>query len=291
MSQFSQIAVFGEVLFDCFPEGDAILGGAPFNVAWHLQAFGDQPRFLSRTGKDAYGQQIRRAMQDWQMDDHSLQLDALHPTGQVEVSIVDNEPSYDIKPDAAFDFIDTSRMPKLDANSLLYHGTLALRNPVSAASLESLVSSSQCKVFVDVNLREPWWNKQHCYQALEAADWVKLNHHEMKMLGFASADLRQDMTRLQSNFLLKQLIVTLGSEGVIVRSNEGNFIEMPAVKPDKFVDSVGAGDAFSAMYIHGLAADWPLEQIIERAQAFASRVIGERGALIRDRRFYQSLNL
>ena len=31
--------VFGEVLFDCFPDGSRVLGGAPFNVAWHCQAF------------------------------------------------------------------------------------------------------------------------------------------------------------------------------------------------------------------------------------------------------------
>jgi len=35
-----QIGIFGEVLFDQFPDGQQVLGGAPFNVAWHLQAFG-----------------------------------------------------------------------------------------------------------------------------------------------------------------------------------------------------------------------------------------------------------
>lgn len=291
MSQFNQIAVFGEVLFDLFPEGEAILGGAPFNVAWHLQALGDQPHFMSRIGKDDYGQQIRQAMQEWQLSDRSLQLDSVLPTGQVAIRMIDNEPRYDIKANVAFDFIDNSQLPTLDAHSVLYHGTLALRHAVSAGTLQDLITSSRCNVFVDVNLRDPWWNKRDCYQALEAADWVKLNHHEIHMLGFASADLRQDMTRLQSNFQLKHLIVTLGADGVIVRTNEGNFIEMPAVKPDTFVDSVGAGDAFSAMYIHGLAADWPLEQIVERAQVFASRVISERGALIHDRGFYQSLDV
>ena len=37
--------VFGEVLFDVFPDGKQVLGGAPFNVAWHLQAFGIAPYF------------------------------------------------------------------------------------------------------------------------------------------------------------------------------------------------------------------------------------------------------
>ena len=45
-------AVFGEVLFDCFADGTRVLGGAPFNVAWHLQAFGEAPLFVSRVGDD-----------------------------------------------------------------------------------------------------------------------------------------------------------------------------------------------------------------------------------------------
>ena len=49
--------IFGEVLYDHFPDGQRVLGGAPFNVAWHLQAFGQAPRFVSRVGHDAEGRQ------------------------------------------------------------------------------------------------------------------------------------------------------------------------------------------------------------------------------------------
>ncbi len=51
----SSITVFGEVLFDCFPNGKQVLGGAPFNVAWHLQALGDDPTFISQIGDDTLG--------------------------------------------------------------------------------------------------------------------------------------------------------------------------------------------------------------------------------------------
>ena len=57
--------IFGEVLFDCFPDGSRVLGGAPFNVAWHLQALGLEPLFLSRVGRDAAGREIRTAMGEW----------------------------------------------------------------------------------------------------------------------------------------------------------------------------------------------------------------------------------
>ncbi len=84
--------IFGEVLFDRFPDGNSVLGGAPFNVAWHLQAFGARPLLISSVGDDELGAEIRQTMQDWGMDDSGLQTDAAHPTGTVEVSFNAGEP-------------------------------------------------------------------------------------------------------------------------------------------------------------------------------------------------------
>ncbi len=88
--------IFGEVLFDCFPDGSRVLGGAPFNGAWHLQAFGHSPLFVSRVGNDEAGQEIRSAMQVWGMDIGGLQLHVSHATGNVAVSLIEGEPHYDI---------------------------------------------------------------------------------------------------------------------------------------------------------------------------------------------------
>ena len=67
--------IFGEVLFDCFPDGSEVPGGAPFNVAWNLQAFHQQPYFISRVGNDRQGDQIRSLMRSWSMHSDFLQLD------------------------------------------------------------------------------------------------------------------------------------------------------------------------------------------------------------------------
>ena len=89
----NRITIFGEVLFDRFPDGSSVLGGAPFNVAWHLQAFGQRPLFISRIGRDRLGDTIRSAMQSWQMDVLGLQQDEIYPTGTVQVAIEQGEPS------------------------------------------------------------------------------------------------------------------------------------------------------------------------------------------------------
>ena len=122
------VIIFGEVLFDCFPDGNIVLGGAPFNVAWHLQAFGVSTLFISRIGDDYYGNNIKEAMQNWGMDLSGLQLDSEHPTGVVNDNFINNEPHYEIVENSAYDFIQSSRLPSLKKDAILYHGTLALRS-------------------------------------------------------------------------------------------------------------------------------------------------------------------
>ena len=128
------LVIFGEVLFDRFPDGSRILGGAPFNVAWHCQAFGLSPLLISRVGNDPLGREVRSAMIAWGMDTSGLQLDSTHATGVVDVDIHDGEPSYNIVEDSAWDFIDNQATPAIDNQGILYHGSLATRNPVSATS-------------------------------------------------------------------------------------------------------------------------------------------------------------
>ncbi|HET8807656.1 MAG TPA: carbohydrate kinase [Methylophaga sp.] len=286
MTESARLAVFGEALFDCFADQQK-LGGAPFNVAWHLQAFGDAPQFISRVGDDALGQQIKNAMQQWGMDLTALQTDTNRPTGTVNVSLKGSEPHYEISDNAAYDYIDKAMLPALRNDVIVYHGSLALRHSNNHEVLAHLVNAPSVSVFVDVNLRAPWWEKESLFASLERARWVKLNADELAELGFQSADLLQDMIRMQTNFQLEQLIVTRGEQGAIVRCNDGQVYEFPPSTADKVADTVGAGDAFSAMYLHGLLHGWPVTQILPKAQAFAAAVVGLQGAFTDDVTFYQ----
>ena len=167
----SGLVIFGEVLFDHFPDGSRILGGAPFNVAWHLQAFEQAPYFVSRVGPDDEGLAVRAAMEDWGMRVDCLQTDPELPTGGVKVKIVDGEPGYDIHYPAAFDAI---AMPATGLElprrvNLLYHGSLALRGPDSGDALVGIRARQPDTVFVDVNLRPPWWQRTTVLQLVDAA--------------------------------------------------------------------------------------------------------------------------
>ena len=279
--------IFGEVLFDHFPDGSCVLGGAPFNVAWHLQAFGQQPCFISRVGLDAMGDAVQTAMQDWHMDLSGLQRDKQHPTGTVQVSIEQGEPSYAIVPEQAYDFIDANELVLKNTDGLLYHGSLALRHEVSRQALTALKQQHRGKLFMDVNLREPWWNKADIQALVDDADWVKLNHHELQALQPESTDLDAAMSLFLATHKLEGLIVTRGERGALAINADGQSALVTPMQTVEIVDTVGAGDAFASVLMLGIHLGWPLQLTLERAQIFASAMVGRRGATVQDIQFYQ----
>jgi fructokinase len=283
------ITVFGEVLFDQFPDGANVLGGAPFNVAWHLKAFGQSTQFISRVGTDTLGNQIRAAMQRWGMDVNFLQQDLRFPTGQVQVTIEQGEPSYAILANQAYDYIEMQEYGNVVGHTgLLYHGTLATRSETSRHTLAILKNLHQGKIFVDVNLRQPWWTKADVIKLINEANWVKLNIHELRALQEGSTDLKPSMEIFLSRYKLDGIIITYGEQGASALNNTGAFISVKPSTLTDVVDTVGAGDAFSAIFLLGLNLGWPLVETMERAQAFATAITNQQGATLNDLNFYQA---
>ena len=285
----SSPVIFGEVLFDCFPDGNTVLGGAPFNVAWHLQAFGLSPLVISSIGDDELGRQVESAMIDWRMTTSGLQHDASHPTGSVNIEFIDGEPSYSIVEHRAYDYIDAATLPAMPEKSLLYHGTLALRNPISREALAALKAQRTDTLFMDVNLRDPWWQRSTVLQLVDDAEWVKLNKDELIQLSEASSELEQQADAFIRSYNLKGLVVTLGDKGAFAMTADGQYANVSPSRTEQVVDTVGAGDAFTSVLITGLTYQWPLEQTLERAQEFASMIVGRQGATVHDRNFYQAM--
>jgi fructokinase len=281
--------IFGEVLFDCFPDGNSVLGGAPFNVAWHLQAFGMSPLVVSSIGDDELGHKVQSAMQDWGMNVSGLQLDPLHPTGSVDIEFNDGEPQYTIVEHRAYDYIDAGLLPSLPRNRLLYHGSLALRNQASRDALSSLKQHHSDTVFMDVNLRDPWWEKMFVLKLADDADWVKLNEDELIQLGRGTGDIESQAREFLDTHKLKGLVVTLGAKGAIALTDDGKQAGAAPSRTLEVVDTVGAGDAFTSVLILGIMLQWPLQQTIQRAQQFASLMVGRQGATVHDPGFYRAM--
>ncbi len=280
--------IFGEVLFDHFPDGARVLGGAPFNVAWHLQAFGLAPLFVSRLGNDPAGRDVQEAMSDWGMDLAGVQIDDSHPTGMVEITIAGGQPSFHILPHQAYDFIHDTTLAKPIDYRLLYHGSLALRDQTSRHALETLRRSSSLPVFMDVNLRPPWWDLTSVTSLTQGATWVKLNEDELVSLVPEETDLEARAEELQARCALELLVITRGAEGVVARTPDGALLSAKPSAQVQVVDTVGAGDAFTSVLLLGLTLGWETRLTLERAQSFASAIVGVRGATVADPVLYQS---
>jgi len=281
--------VFGEILFDNFPDGARVLGGAPFNVAWHLQGFGLAPLFLSRIGQDAPGAEVQALMSAWHMDLSGIQIDDQHPTGQVQVSLHEGQPEYAIMPDQAYDFIDGPTVLSASGAvrpALLYHGTLALRHPVSRAAWAQLCTAVAAPRCVDINLRAPWWESGLIQDVLHGAAWAKLNDEELLALsGDKPVPLQQAARALRCRYRLPLLIVTCGAAGAMLLTDEC-FLEETPLAVSGVIDTVGAGDAFSAVALLGMMRAWSLQDTLQRALEFAARICTIRGATVQDLALY-----
>ena len=285
--------ICGEVLFDIFPGDKKVLGGAPFNVAWHLQGFGLSPLLISRIGSDDEGNSVVDAMHQWTMDSSGIQRDVVYPTGGVEISMQGTDHRFDIRPEQAYDHIDFEPLDDAVRGqnlSLIYQGSLIARNPASRDTLQRLISEKHLPVFVDVNLRDPWWDTATVEGLLKAARWAKLNDEELGTVLPATVQTDDGLERAAkealSRFELDAIVVTRGANGAFITSVDGTVSGKPP-PVENLVDSVGAGDAFCAVTLFGLHKGWSASEIIGRALAFASAVCEQRGATSPDRDLYE----
>lgn len=277
--------IFGETLFDCFADGE-VAGGAPFNVAWHLQGLGCPPFLLSRVGDDRRGRELQRLMEGWGLSTAGLQVDPRHPTGTVRVEVLEGEPTYVIEAGQAYDFIEPP-ITDVTGFALLYHGTLALRTLVSRRTVEGLIRQNRCPVFVDLNLRRPWWHVEEIPAVLRSARYVKLNRHELRQLvADDDGDLPRQCGQLGRQYGLDMLCITDGANGASLWCGDDSWHTVRPASDTPVLDTVGAGDAFTAVLLLGLVRHWPMPVTLRRAQDFATAIVGHRGATVNDPDFY-----
>jgi fructokinase len=229
-------------------------------------------------------------MHHWGMDSSGLQNDPERPTGRVTVSFENGEPSYDIVENCAYDAIDAATVAASTLEqdcAFLYHGSLATRSETSRHALRQLAATAPQTAFIDVNLRPPWWQTEQLFEMLRRANWVKLNHDELNLLGRDAMGAPLEPAAFLREYNLRGLVLTLGASGAELYTPDCDPIQVsPGRNVDK-VDTVGAGDAFTSVIILGLVNQWPLQLTLQRAQDFASKIVGQQGATVADEAFYR----
>jgi len=249
----NSIACFGEVLWDIFPPNNKQAGGAPFNVAYHLNKMHTQATMISSVGKDSLGHEILEKIKNWGISTQHIQVDSLHPTSTVIAHIDENnEAHYDILEQVAWDFIELKDTDKalLQQTKAFVFGSLAARAAASKNTLFELVEASSFNVF-DVNLRPPHSDIKTIKELLHKTQLAKFNKAELKLVlsytGKEYTTEKDALRYLQDIFDLQEIIVSKGSKGALYAKGDAVY-RYPAV-PVTVADTVGSGDSFLAGFL------------------------------------------
>ena len=274
---------FGELLWDMLPAGKQI-GGAPGNFAFHAAQCGMNSCLMSAVGADKLGDELL----------HTADLRGLRymisktdkPTGTVDVRLDDNGiPQYEIHENVAWDFIpftpEEERLVKR-AEAFCF-GTLAQRNDESRATLLhllELMKPTALKIF-DINLRQHFYDEEIIRESLSRCNVLKLNEDEIKIIGGILGDGETNVQRLCEQLLedyaLRVLILTCGAKGSYVMSDvEKSYLKTPQVN---VVDTVGAGDAFTAAFCSAYMFGKSLQEAHRLAVEISAYVCTQHGAM------------
>jgi fructokinase len=280
------VICIGEVLWDIVGQEEH-LGGATFNFSAHLSRLGQRVSFISAVGADQRGQRVIDSMSQLGLATEFLHVEKDHPTGTASVALAsDGQPKFVLHRPAAYDFpqLTAAQCDQLFSRPVdwIYFGTLHQMCPQARKlTADILERTSAARRFYDVNLRSDGYTPELIRQLMSRATIVKLNHEEVEaialMFGSRHGSLEEFCRTYADLYKWAGVCVTRGSLGCTVLMG-GQYIEAPGY-PVHVVDTVGAGDAFAAAFLHGLSSGWSTPEIADFANRVGALVASRRGAI------------
>lgn len=279
MSDSHTILCFGEIVWDALPEG-IFLGGAPLNVAYHLNRHKQRALPVSAIGVDFLGDETVRRLEAREIPADLVNRDGQRPTGAVVVALnASGDARYTILENAAWDAIPLSARLREEAarSTALVYGSLALREAPNRETLSFLLEKVPLRL-CDVNLRAPYDRPDGVLPWARKATHIKLNDEELEVLSPVSPQegLEASLKALAELTGVDHLILTRGGEGAAVLA-EGAYFEA-AVPEVEVADTVGAGDAFTAAYLNALIQGKAVADCLQAAVKLGAYVAGRNGA-------------
>lgn len=277
----NKVVCFGECLWDMLPAGRKP-GGAPMNVAYHLNRLGIESYMVSRVGADQLGKELKSFLEKMKLSTAYIQEDTNYPTSEVIATVGDNhEVSYEIIQPVAWDFIaygkETATL--IESADLLVFGSLVARNEVTRNTLYQYLEHAKLKLF-DVNFRAPHYEFKTIDYLLKRADIVKLNEHELRLigawLGSSSGKEQEDVNRIQDTYRLNEIIVTKGGAGASYYTPTERY-DYKAYSVT-VQDTIGSGDSFLAAFVAQKLLGKSIDDMLDYAAALGAYVTSQPGA-------------
>ncbi|MFG0335121.1 MAG: carbohydrate kinase [Maioricimonas sp. JB049] len=285
MSEVAPIVIgLGELLWDVFPDR-RLPGGAPANVAFQAGQLGCRGVIASRVGSDDLGDELYSYLDEKGLDSRYVQRDPEHPTGRVTIELSDDgQPDFTIHEQVAWDYLalDDSLQQVASEAAAVCFGTLAQRSPIARQTIHSVLAATphNCLRVYDVNLRQQFYDRSWIEPSLDKASVVKLNHDEVDVLA-EQLDLPSDSIgfagAVQDKYAIDWVCITRGADGCLISTND-ETVDVPG-RPIEVVDTVGAGDAFTAALIATRLEGWPLRPAAEFANRVGGLVASRSGAM------------
>lgn len=281
MTGYKVLAV-GEVLFDVIND-EYKLGGAPFNVAAHMAKLGSESYILSAVGKDNLGEQIIREADQLGVHTGMIYRNKDKPTGTVQVEFEDGEPDYEIIRDVAWDYLEVDFKEISERNwAVVALGSLAQRSAHNQSFYKKLFDQLQAEwIYFDCNLRQEYFTKTILEESLHFANIGKFNEHEIKVVSQLLYDKvippKRFAERLHEDYSIELVVYTWGKVG----SKAWYQGEMYGASSEKVKtkDTVGAGDAFSAGFLHSLIHGVGVEEALRHGNRLGGYVASHSGAI------------
>lgn len=271
--------VFGDVAMLRFGDGDEVLGGQAFAIAWHLQGLGVPARLITRLGDDGAGRAALRAMEQWGLDTYGVQ--AAHGSVSVPARVAAHSATSWIRvpPDQPWDRISAEEALEAvptAACALIVHGARALRGASNPRVLDDLIDACASPVFFDATADVGVLERPELERCFTRSAWIAIRERDLPAvaarLGIECTQAGRLAERLREAYEIAVLFVITAVEGAYaVTGDERHPVVVPRGDLDT-VDCIGVEEAFSTVAAYGSMADWPLTTCLRRAQGFAELI-------------------
>ncbi|ELP90785.1 fructokinase, putative [Entamoeba invadens IP1] len=271
----------GEVVWDIF---DTVRkqGGAPTNFAMYMGQFGFESYGITRVGDDELGREALLRMEQFGV--RCIEPFVPYETSTVEITLHNGIPQYKVKENVAWDhLVLTDKEFSLSQNAkCVCFGTIAQRSEETHQSIMKFLKAmpvDSLRVF-DVNLRQKYYTAEIVKESLSLSNVVKMSDEEVQIVGSLcaiSGDDLQVMKQIHSLYNMKYSLLTLGDKGSYVLYND-KCVYLEAT-PTQVVDTVGAGDSFTAVFVSCILKNYTVEESQRYASEVASYVCSQEGAM------------
>jgi fructokinase len=284
MAETRKAAAFGEILWDILPEKKC-LGGAPFNCGAHLKRLGFETTMISSLGDDKLGREALALVKKENVSSRFINTISGVSTGFTNVVLDNGKPSYEFNTPCAWDYITLN--PQLKKNFLdsrwdvFCFGSLAQRSEASRETLYSLLGEINADIkYFDINLRKNFYSKQIIEQSLKYTDILKMNDAELPVISSLfgiTGNVPDIAENIIKKYKLRGIIITAGKDGTTAYFNNQEYKVLPGDVP--IVDTVGAGDSFSAAFLASYISGHSVADALEAGSTLADFVVSHSGAL------------